>query len=96
MLGRQSLLIEGPCLSKYFAPKARFLIEDFPPIEFSCDYSSEVIATCVTPSVFRTGEIILEFDPDGKGYERYRTTIFSGKYGSIPHLIWSFDLHSKL
>ena len=85
MLGREKIHIKGPCLNKFSQPKARFLIDNN-SLEFNCVFMSDVEAMCVTPTVFRTGEIILQFDPDGRGWVdnsgqiRYNSVVTSSEY----------------
>ena len=97
MLGREQIHIKGPCLNKYSQPKARFLFENN-SLEFDCVFMSDTEAMCVTPTVFRTGEITLQFDPDGRGWYnsgqiRYNSTVTSSEY-TFEHVYVIFIINS--
>ena len=78
MLGREAITIKGACLSSKHIPKARFLAGNT-VLEVSCSVTDHVVATCVTPTLFRIGMVQLEFDPDGRGW-KFIDHLTSSKY----------------
>lgn len=75
MLGGDELQVTGPCLTEGQKVKARIRELE---LEFQCVVTSDLKAVCVTPSLFKTGELTFELDSTGMGWN-YSANLTSGK-----------------
>lgn len=75
MLGREVIVVSGPCLTDLLIVRGRIRELD---VEFDCRVLDE-IAVCVIPTLFRTGVLTFEVDPYGEGWN-YSTSLNSGKF----------------
>lgn len=74
MLGGEELTVTGPCLTVGQTVNARIRETN---LEFPCVVTTDLKAVCITPSLFRTGELTFDLNT-GMGWN-YSTNISSGK-----------------
>ncbi|XP_056012711.1 sushi domain-containing protein 2-like [Ostrea edulis] len=65
MFGGEEIRISGPCFSSDFTILARIKETND---TFQCTTINDVSAACIMPSVFRTGQVTLEVNPYGMGW----------------------------
>ncbi|KAJ8300970.1 hypothetical protein KUTeg_022489 [Tegillarca granosa] len=65
MLGGQEIRVSGPCFSMDFSVYARIYETN---ITFPCTVQNDVSVSCVTPTIFRTGEVTFQLNPYNLGW----------------------------
>lgn len=65
MFGGEEIRISGPCFNSEFNILARIRETND---TFQCTAINDISAACIMPSVFRTGQVTLEINPYGMGW----------------------------
>lgn len=75
MFGGEEIRISGPCFSKAFTILARIRETND---TFHCTAINDISAVCIMPTVFQTGQVTLEVNPYGMGWN-YSSSFHIGR-----------------
>lgn len=92
MFGGEEIRISGPCFYSEFNILARIRETND---TFQCTAINDISAACIMPSVFRTGQVTLEINPYGMGWNYSSTYQIGTVYNtSIMHSSILMKFHS--
>lgn len=89
MFGGEEIRISGPCFNSEFNILARIRETND---TFQCTAINDISAACIMPSVFRTGQVTLEINPYGMGWN-YSSTYQIGTAVYIILQSFSHPIH---